>query len=146
MEKFEMTRLAAGAALSAQAIGVLAIVLCAFLALSLATAGRYSLFIDADALRIQSVLYNTKVSLSDIDAEGVRSVDLDAEGIRMKLRTNGIGLPGLQVGWFTDGVSKYKLYVTDRRKVVLIPVKSGYTILFSSPEAGKIAEMLRRKQ
>jgi hypothetical protein len=89
-------------------------------------------------LSIKSIVYNTTISLDDIELDKVRVVNLDEENISFNVRKNGIGLPGMSIGWFWSNGSKYKVYVTDKKSVVSIPTKDGYTILFSSEKASEI--------
>ncbi|MFA6857502.1 MAG: PH domain-containing protein [Treponema sp.] len=113
---------------------VLLVVLCL-------SARSYTLTVRDGRLDIQSVFYNTHISLSDIQTDGIRPVDFSTLGI--KYRTNGIGLPGLNVGWFKGISGNYKLYVTDKRNVLLIPTKKNYSILFSTEQDKQITEAIR---
>jgi hypothetical protein len=61
------------------------------------------------------------------------------------LRTNGLGLPGYQAGWFRlRRAGKGLLFLTDRSHVVVIPTRLGYTILLSTPEPERMVEALHR--
>lgn len=64
----------------------------------------------------------------------------------MDIRTNGIGLPGLLVGWFRGDGEKYKLYVTDKENVLYIPTKKGYTILISTVAGEDIIKELHMQK
>jgi hypothetical protein len=111
----------------------------------LLSGSRYRLTLGDDQLDISSVFYNTRIALSDIDGAEVRVVNMNEENFGITRRTNGIGLPGLQVGWFSGNGKKYKLYVSDRSKVLVIPTKNDYDILFSSVDADLIAQEIREK-
>lgn len=106
----------------------------------------YRLEITESRLVIRSILYNTSVGLGDIDAERARIVNLDAEGFGISTRTNGIGLPGLSVGWFAGREGKMKLYVTDRSSVLYLPTRLGYGILFSTADGPEIIGRLRSRE
>ena len=64
-------------------------------------------------------------------------MDLSAEPeYKPKWRTNGTGLPGYQSGWFKlQNGQKALLFVADSRRVVFIPVRSGYSLLLSVSDA-----------
>lgn len=88
--------------------------------------------LSAEGLRIRSPFYGRLISWREIDATTVRAVDLaDEPGLRPGFRSNGIGLPGYQAGWFSlkngrDGL----LFLTDRGRVAVIPTRT-YTVLLS---------------
>lgn len=67
---------------------------------------------------------------------------MDNTDIKIKFRLNGVGLSGLNIGWFTGFGKKYKLYLTDRHNVLYIPTNKGYTILFSTLDGQKIIDQL----
>jgi len=49
-----------------------------------------------------------------------------------KIRTNGLALPGIKVGWFKlKNGEKALLFVTDMSHVVYIPSRKGYSVLLS---------------
>jgi hypothetical protein len=116
-------------------------VLFIFLIMLFYSARSYTLTVRNGTLNIESVFYNTHISLDDIQTDGIRTADFNSLGI--KYRTNGIGLPGLNVGWFKGTAGKYKLYVTDKQNVLLIPTKKNYDILFSTTQGKQITEIIR---
>ena len=60
-----------------------------------------------------------------------------------RLRTNGIGLPGYQVGWFKlHSGDKALLFVTDTTSVVHIPTTEGYGVLLSVDRPDAFLESL----
>jgi len=120
---------------------VLLAVLFIFLVVLCLSARSYTLTVRDGRLNIQSVFYNTYISLDEIDTDGIRTVDFSTLGI--KYRTNGIGIPGLNVGWFKGTAGKYKLYVTDKQNVLLIPTKKNYGILFSTTQEKQITDTIR---
>lgn len=60
-------------------------------------------------------------------------------------RTNGAGLPGYGSGWFQlENGDKALIFVTDKRRVVYLPTREGYSLLLSVPEPEKFLEALRQ--
>jgi len=64
---------------------------------------------------------------------------------RPVLRTNGAGLPGYGSGWFrlANG-DRALIFVTDKRRVVSLPTRGGYSVLLSLAEPAKFLEALRQ--
>ena len=144
--KYEMTKPAISSALVANIIIALLIVLFVFIAIVFISSRHYKLSISDGTLSIKSVVYNTNISLDNVDLDNVRVVNLNEENISFTVRKNGIGLPGMSIGWFWSNGSKYKVYVTDKKSVVYIPTKDGYTILFSSEKASEIVTDLKNSK
>ena len=136
--KYEMTKPAISSAIVSNIIIALLIGLFIFIAITFISSRHYKLSVADGTLSIKSIVYNTTISLDDIELDKVRVVNLDEENISFTVRKNGIGLPGMSIGWFWSNGSKYKVYVTDKKSVVSIPTKDGYTILFSSEKASEI--------
>jgi len=146
MKIFEITKVPHTSTTLMSVITVCIVILVLFFLVTMFTSYKNTkLIFTNDGIEIKSFMYGTKLSFSDIDIKNVKAVNMDDEGIYMTLRTNGIGLPNAKIGWFSYGSTKYKLYVTDKTSVVLIPVKKGYTILFSSPDAKKIVEEIKKE-
>jgi hypothetical protein len=115
-------------------IGVLTVALGAFLGFVLLFASRVVTFDVSDrGLRIRGDIYGRFIPRADLDPSRARQFDRAAEAQNAPTRrTNGIGLPDYQSGWFqlADG-SKGLLFVTDWSRVVLVPTNQGYTLLAS---------------
>jgi len=142
--KFEMTKPVFSATVASYVILIFIFVLFVFLAIMFLSAGNYQLSLENDQINIKSFFYNTSLPLSDIDIENVKTINMNAaDGI--SIRINGISLPGLKIGWFSGNGKKYKMYVTDRTNVVLIPTKKNYDILFSSRDAAAIVEEIKKQ-
>lgn len=97
------------------------------------------------AVRLHGDMYGRTIPIADVRSDAARVVDLDAEpGLRPRLRTNGVGLPGYQAGWFqlSDG-SRALLYLTDRRRAVHVPTTRGYALLLSAEEPERFVDALR---
>lgn len=87
-----------------------------------------------EGLQIRGGIYRRFIPKSSLFIEGAKILDLNAEGeYQPKLRTNGIGLPGYNAGWFKlKNGSKALLFVTNPSKVIYIPSKEKYSVLLST--------------
>jgi hypothetical protein len=115
-------------------VGLLALVV------YVAHSARYVRFeVSADGLQIRGGLYGRTIPLRDLVVEQARVVDLDTDAeYRLGWRANGIGLPGYQAGWHRmKKGGKALAFVTERKEVVFIPTRRGYSVLLSvaSPDA-----------
>jgi hypothetical protein len=94
--------------------------------------------ISPQGLRIRGDLfYSRTIAASELMLEGARPLDLSATPeYKPKWRTNGTGLPGYKAGWFKlQNGQKALLFVGDSKRVVYIPVRSGYSLLLSVTDA-----------
>jgi hypothetical protein len=89
--------------------------------------------VTESGLTIRGTLYGRTIPWDALAVADARHVNLSTERpLQPTLRTNGIGLPGYQAGWFRLRQSgKGLLFVTDRSRVVAIPTTLGYTLLLS---------------
>ncbi len=73
------------------------------------------------------------------------SVVNDGRGkeIEFQMRTNGIGLPNYQSGWFRTNVGKALVFRRPGRSMVAIPVRSGYVLLISPGQPQEFLEKLQ---
>lgn len=92
-----------------------------------------------DKVKFRIPMYSRTINRSDIVQDRIKVLNLNQAGSpRLGMRTNGIGLPGFQGGWFRlKGGGKVLTAITDRTKVVLIPTTLGYDVMVSAkaPEA-----------
>lgn len=97
-------------------------------------------------LRITGDMYGRTIPFDQLDVTGAAVVDLthDREHA-LRWRTNGVGLPGYQSGWFrmANG-GKALAFLTDHHRVVLVPTRKGYTLLMSTAEGDGLLGALRR--
>lgn len=95
--------------------------------------------LTAQSLEIHGGLYGRSIPLRDLDLERARRVDLTQDrSLGLAGRTNGIGLPGYQAGWFRlRSGEKALVFVTDPRRALYVPTRAGYALLVSvkEPEA-----------
>jgi len=99
--------------------------------------------VDASSLTVGGGFYRVSVPLDrlgrGVQVERVRRYALGA-------RTNGIGMPGLLLGWFDiSGGGRAFVAITDADKVVRIPTQDGYTIFVSPDDPDALVEMLRHR-
>jgi hypothetical protein len=90
-------------------------------------------------LSIIGGLYGRTIPAGSLMVDQARLLNLaEYEEYRPRFRTNGIGLPGYQAGWFRlRNEDKALLFVIDGTRVVHIPTTEGYAVLLSvvKPEA-----------
>jgi hypothetical protein len=95
--------------------------------------------LHTDSLRIRAPMYGRTVRFADLEIGRAQIVDLEKQSEHgLSWRTNGMGLPGYQAGWFrTRAGEKALAFVTDRRQVVYLPTRQEYSMLLSvkNPEA-----------
>jgi hypothetical protein len=104
-----------------------------------------SFTVNDQGLRISPGLYGRFIPKEDINAEGVKVINLNIETeYKPKWRTNGAGLPGYSAGWFKlQNKEKALLFVTDRSSVVYIPTNKDYSVLLSVREAEEFADLMK---
>jgi hypothetical protein len=84
-------------------------------------------------LRVRGDMYGRLIPGADLQVGRARALDLGAEpGYAPEIRTNGIGLPNYQSGWFrlANG-STALLFVTDWSRAVLVPTTEDFDLLVS---------------
>ena len=105
--------------------------------------GRSTLVIDGDRLALNVPWYGRTVALSDVRIDEVRELDKGEDEWSLRWRTNGIGLPQYQVGWFkTKGVHKV-LAARTQGPTVLIPTTKGFDLLVSLQDPEDFLEIIR---
>lgn len=102
-----------------------------------------------EGLRVKNILYGRSLSWAEIAGEEVVAIDLahhDGRAWSPRWRTNGLGVPGLQLGWFRlRNGTKGLLFVTDYRRVVRVPTHAGYDILLSAQQPEEMAARIRAR-
>ena len=112
----------------------------------IAYSSRHVTFEIADQhLRIRGDLYGRRVPLSSLMLDQAEVVDLTANReLQFRWRTNGVSVPGYNSGWFRlRNRTKSLAFVTDRRQVVVIPTREGYTLLMSVAQPQEFLVKLR---
>jgi hypothetical protein len=94
-------------------------------------------------LTIKAFFYGKSIPLDNINVNGIRKLNLyHDDEYNIKIRSNGIGLPNYYTGWMKlNNGNKALVYLTDRKKVILIPTKE-YDILFSTDDFDGIKDTL----
>ncbi|WP_353098656.1 PH domain-containing protein [Stenotrophomonas lactitubi] len=99
-----------------------------------------------NVLDVRSTLYRRRTPIADMLLDQVEVVDLGRDrryGIRFK--TNGYSMPGFYSGHFRlQGGGKGFALVTDRARTLVIPVRSGSTLLLSLERPQALLEALRK--
>ncbi|WP_411834665.1 PH domain-containing protein [Pseudoxanthomonas mexicana] len=100
--------------------------------------------VNADTLRVGGGFYRVSVPLSEVRRDAVMRRDPADPSQMLGLRTNGIGMPGLALGWFRakSGGEKIFAAVTEGERVLVIPTTAGYSILVSPDDPDALLEAL----
>ena len=101
--------------------------------------------VSSEGLAIRGTLYGRALPWAALRVEDARVVDLTQDHeLRPTLRTNGVGLPGYQAGWFSLGKSgRGLLFLSDRTRVLVVPTTEGFTLLMSTPDPAALLTALR---
>jgi hypothetical protein len=128
------------------AIGALLLSLLLFFAYVVYASRATQYEISRDGLAVRRTPYGRTIPWPSLDVAQARVVDLrNVSELRPTLRTNGIGLPGYQAGWFRLGErGRGLLFVTDPSRVVALPTRDGFTLLLSVQEPAAFLEAIRR--
>ena len=87
--------------------------------------------------------YRTRVSINNVVVDSVEVLP-DGEHPRLRWRKNGIGLPGMQLGWFTTSRGKPVFAATAGKKGrVLIPIRGEHNLVVSCREPEQVVAALR---
>lgn len=132
-------RMGGSAAWSLIVIAVLAVGLgAAFFRRRVALAG--------NVLDVHSTMYRRRVPVAQLRLDQAEVVDLQRDrryGIRVK--TNGYSMPGFYSGHFRlQGGGKGFALVTDRARVLALPVSDGSTLLLSVDRPQALLDALRK--
>lgn len=119
-------------------LGLQALVALAVLAFMLPMLRREISF-DGRRLRVKATLYTREARLDELRLDQARVVDLrEHTELRPRLRTNGMGLPGLSAGHFRlrDGRRAFCLF-GDPSRVLALPHADGslWLLGFDNPQA-----------
>jgi hypothetical protein len=108
------------------------IFLTAFLVLGWA-AKRRAIALDDGVLDVLATFYRRRVPVQDIDLDASRVIDLrERSEWRPWIKTNGYAMPGLYAGWFRSrNWTRLFCLVTDRQRVLLLPLRAGGALLLS---------------
>ena len=143
---FELTP---ASATSTLILAALSLLLVGFAAMTVwmtwSTTARGTLRVGDGKLELRVPVYGRTMPIASLDLEQAQVVALDATPeLRPRWRTNGIGLPGYQVGWYRlRNGSKALLAVTSRERVLYVPTREGYALLVSVERPDDVLRALR---
>ena len=115
----------------------------------------YSLFanrittftVDSKYLSINRAIYGKRIELNRLDIANAQVLDLSQDNnkkFRPIIRTNGIGLPFYQAGWFRlRSKEKALLFVSNSKKVAYIPTTENYVLMLSVNNPEKLLASIR---
>jgi len=109
----------------------------AILFLFFASSAKNAKFILSEqGLEIKSFIYGRTLPREVFNSATVLKLDLrNQHTYAPVIRTNGIGLPGYQAGWFSlANKGKALLFVTDTSSIVYLPTSKGYSVMLSVAE------------
>lgn len=99
-----------------------------------------------NVLDVRSTMYRRRVPVAQLRLDQAEVVDLQRDrryGIRV--RTNGYSMPGFYSGHFRlQGGGKGFALVTDRARVLALPVSDGSTLLLSVDRPQALLDALRK--
>jgi len=102
--------------------------------------------LDDNVLDVRSTMYRRRVPVAQLRLDQAEVVDLQRDrryGIRVK--TNGYSVPGFYSGHFRlHGGGKGFALVTDRARVLALPVSDGSTLLLSVDRPQALLDALRK--
>lgn len=106
---------------------------------------RNGIALDGTTLRIRAGLHRSAVDVATLDLDAARIVDLAAEPtLKPMLKTFGTAMPGYQAGHFRlRDRGRAFLLVTERKKVLVLPERSGRRLLLSLERPQALLDALR---
>ncbi|WP_419162810.1 PH domain-containing protein [Candidatus Palauibacter sp.] len=101
--------------------------------------------VSPEGLKLVGDLWGRTIPLDQLQLDDARVVDLRGEpDLVPRRRTMGTALGGYSAGWFRlRNGEKTLVYLTDRRRVVYIPTRDGYSLLLSQSAPGRFLDALR---
>lgn len=122
------------------------VVLPLVIALLLLAMRRRSVTLRAGLLDVRAALYRKQVAAADLDLAQARIVDLDERtDLRPWLKSNGMSMPGFHAGHFRlrGGHGNAFCLLTDRQRVLWLPLREGGQLLLSLERPQALLEALR---
>lgn len=106
---------------------------------------RRSIVLDNRELHVRATFYTKKLSVETIDLEKARVLSLEEHtDLAPMLKTNGFSLPGLKAGHFRlRNLGKAFCLVTDRTRVLILPLRNGGMVLLSPARPADVLARLR---
>ncbi|MBD9478051.1 PH domain-containing protein [Pseudoxanthomonas sp. PXM02] len=106
---------------------------------------RRQILLDNRELQVQATFYTKKLPVEAIDLEHARVLSLEEHtDLAPMLKTNGFGLPGFKAGHFRlRNLTKAFCLVTDRTRVLSLPLREGGMVLLSPARPADLLARLR---
>jgi hypothetical protein len=105
---------------------------------------RRNIVLVGGELDVTATLYRRKLPVAAFDLGKALIVNLDDhQEWRPLVKTNGLGLPGLQAGWFrTRGLVKTFCLLTARHRVLVLPELTGGATLLSAERPQQLLDAM----
>lgn len=102
--------------------------------------------VSDSGLQIQGNLYGREIPYQSLLIDQAEVVNLNqTEPYQLRLRTNGVGLPGYQAGWFSlKNREKALVFLTDKQRTLYLPTNEGYVILLSVKQPDTLLQSLQK--
>ena len=113
-----------------------------YLAISAWHARRWRALFTPTGLVVQGE-YEFTAAYEDLLVDEAVHLDPASERMGFVARTRGTTAPGYQAGWFITGRQHIFAMITDRNRVVYVPVRSGDGLMLSVPNADGFLRALR---
>ena len=108
-------------------------------------AKRRAVAFDGSVLDVLATFYRRRIPVQEIDLDKARVIDLgEHTAWRPLWKTNGFTMPGFSSGWFRSrGWTRMFCLVTDRQRVLLLPVRAGGVLLLSLKRPTELLDAMR---
>ncbi len=128
------------------AASIMAVFAIVFLVLGRA-AKRRAIALDDGVLDVLATFYHRRISAQEFDLDKARVIDLREHKEWQPLwKTNGFAMPGLCAGWFRSrSLTKLFCLITDRQRVLLLPLRAGGAVLLSPQRPADLLDALRAR-
>lgn len=94
------------------------------------------------SLHVGGGLYKIEVPIEALEVERMRVSDGHKGLARVDSRVNGIGMPGLSLGWFVGAGRKYFIAAGQGRNRIFIPTLLDYDIIIAPDDPERFVEAL----